>query len=115
MNQAASLLLNHTDFKCFSKSKTDVKTYDCDITHAEWTCKGSDWVFYISANRFLRNMVRAIVGTLIEVGLGKMSLEDFQTVLRSRSRSEAGFSVPAHGLYLTHVVYPNTIFVDHAT
>ncbi|MGB0198882.1 MAG: tRNA pseudouridine(38-40) synthase TruA [Flavobacteriaceae bacterium] len=115
MNQAASLLLNHTDFKCFSKSKTDVKTYDCDITHAEWTCKGSDWVFSITANRFLRNMVRAIVGTLIEVGLGKMSLEDFQTVLRSRSRSEAGFSVPAHGLYLMQVVYPNTIFVDHAT
>ena len=115
MNQAAALLINHTDFKCFSKSKTDVKTYDCDITHAEWTCNGSDWVFSISANRFLRNMVRAIVGTLIEVGLKKMSIEDFQTVLRSRSRSEAGFSVPAHGLYLTHVVYPNTIFVDHAT
>jgi len=115
MNQAADLLLNHTDFKCFSKSKTDVKTFDCHITHAQWTQNGTDWIFYIAANRFLRNMVRAIVGTLLEVGLGKMSLEDFQKVLLSRSRSEAGFSVPAHGLYLTQVVYPNTIFVKHAS
>lgn len=115
MNQAASLLLAHTDFKCFSKSKTDVKTYDCDITHAGWTRKGSEWVFSITANRFLRNMVRAIVGTLIEVGLSKMSLEDFKKVLLSRSRSEAGYSVPAHGLYLTQVAYPNTIFVSHAS
>jgi tRNA pseudouridine38-40 synthase len=115
MNQAAKLLLSHTDFKCFSKSKTDVKTYDCNITNAEWIRDGSDWVFHITANRFLRNMVRAIVGTLIEVGLGKLSLEGFEQVLISRSRSQAGYSVPAHGLYLTQIDYPNTIFVNHAS
>lgn len=111
MNQAANILIDHEDFKCFSKSKTDVKTYTCDVHHAHWQQNGSELVFFIQANRFLRNMVRAIVGTLIEVGLGKISISDFVAILASRDRSQAGYSVPAHGLYLKKVSYPKHIFV----
>ncbi|MGB1993173.1 MAG: tRNA pseudouridine synthase A, partial [Flavobacteriaceae bacterium] len=110
MNQAATVMLDHDDFKCFSKSRTDVKTYLCDIQEAYWEQNGSDLVFFIQANRFLRNMVRAIVGTLIEVGLKKISIDDFKSILQSRDRSKAGYSVPAHGLYLEKVSYPKHIF-----
>ena len=110
MNQAATVMLDHDDFKCFSKSRTDVKTYLCDIQEAYWEQNGSDLVFFIQANRFLRNMVRAIVGTLIEVGLKKISIDDFKSILLSRDRSKAGYSVPAHGLYLEKVYYPKHIF-----
>ena len=110
MNQAATVMLDHDDFKCFSKSRTDVKTYLCDIQQAYWEQNGSDMVFFIQANRFLRNMVRAIVGTLIEVGLKKISIDDFKSILQSRDRSKAGYSVPAHGLYLEKVYYPKHIF-----
>ena len=110
MNQAAKILIDHEDFKCFSKSKTDVKTYICDIHYAYWQQDGSELVFFIQANRFLRNMVRAIVGTLIEVGLRKISISDFKSILASRDRSQAGYSVPAHGLYLENVNYPKHIF-----
>ena len=110
MNQAAKILIDHKDFKCFSKSKTDVKTYICDIQHAHWQQEGNELVFFIQANRFLRNMVRAIVGTLIEVGLRKISISDFEAILASRDRSQAGYSVPAHGLYLEKVSYPKHIF-----
>jgi tRNA pseudouridine38-40 synthase len=110
MNAAAKLLLSHTNFKCFSRSKTDVKTYDCKVTEAYWTQSDSEWIFHISANRFLRNMVRAIVGTLLDVGTGKSSLADFQAILDSEDRTKAGSSAPAQGLFLTQVQYPNTIF-----
>ncbi len=106
MNKAAKLLLNYTNFKCFSKSKTDVKTYNCTITEAIWEKNESRLVFKISANRFLRNMVRAVVGTLIEVGEHKLDLEDIVDIIKSEDRSRAGYSVPAHGLYLTKVEYP---------
>jgi tRNA pseudouridine38-40 synthase len=106
MNDACKLLLNHTDFECFSKLHTDVKTFFCKLTHAEWTSHSDRWIFTISADRFLRNMVRAIVGTLIDVGTGKTSLTDLEQILASKNRSKAGFSVPAHGLYLTEVHYP---------
>lgn len=112
MNEASALLLNFTDFKCFSRSKTDVKTYDCDITEAYWKLNGQNLNFYISANRFLRNMVRAIVGTLLEVGKGRMTLDEFGNVIKSRDRSMAGASVKAKGLYLTRVVYPKNIFIE---
>ena len=105
MNKAASVLLEYTDFECFSKVKTDVKTFNCTVTHAEWKQEGQKLTFYISANRFLRNMVRAIVGTLLEVGQGKKSVEDFRKVIESKKRSEAGLSVPAQGLFLTEVKY----------
>ena len=110
MNQAAKILIDHKNFKCFSKSKTDVKTYVCDIQQVHWQQNGSELVFIIQANRFLRNMVRAIVGTLIEVGLRKISISDFEAILASRDRSQAGYSVPAHGLYLEKVNYPKHIF-----
>ncbi|WP_298543274.1 tRNA pseudouridine(38-40) synthase TruA [uncultured Aquimarina sp.] len=111
MNEAAKLLLNYTNFKCFSKSKTDVKTYNCNITDAVWEKTGDVLVFKISANRFLRNMVRAIVGTLIEIGEHKLDLNDLKRIIKSENRSEAGYSVPAHGLYLTEVQYPKTIYL----
>ena len=105
MNQAAKLLLHHTDFQCFSKVNTDVNTFNCKITQAQWQQKDHKLIFTISADRFLRNMVRAIVGTLINVGLKKIDKEEFEAILYSKDRSEAGFSVPAHGLYLTDIQY----------
>ncbi|WP_299617446.1 tRNA pseudouridine(38-40) synthase TruA [uncultured Tenacibaculum sp.] len=105
MNTAAALLYEYEDFECFSKVKTDVRTFDCDVTHAKWVLKGNELTFFISANRFLRNMVRAIVGTLLDVGLGKISIDDFKAVIESKNRSKAGVSVPAKGLFLTEVTY----------
>lgn len=105
MNTAASVLYDYTDFECFSKVQTDVKTFHCTIKNAEWKLDNNQLTFYITANRFLRNMVRAIVGTLLEVGLGKMSLEEFRSVIESKKRSNAGVSVPAKGLFLTEVKY----------
>ncbi|WP_125720340.1 tRNA pseudouridine(38-40) synthase TruA [Flavobacterium ustbae] len=105
MNEAAQLLLKHTDFQCFSKVHTDVNTFDCTIFEAYWKQDNGKLIFTISANRFLRNMVRAIVGTLINIGLKKISLVDFEDIIASKSREKAGFSVPAHGLYLTKIEY----------
>ncbi|MDY8134376.1 tRNA pseudouridine(38-40) synthase TruA [Aquimarina sp. 2201CG5-10] len=110
MNEAAKLLLNYTNFKCFSKSKTDVKTYNCTITEAIWEKQENQLIFKISANRFLRNMVRAIVGTLIEIGENKLKVIDLERIIKSEDRGQAGYSVPAHGLYLTSVEYPKTIY-----
>ncbi|SDT93669.1 tRNA pseudouridine38-40 synthase [Polaribacter sp. Hel1_33_78] len=105
MNQAAKLLLEYTDFQTFSKVKTDVYTFNCNVTEAFWVLNGSELTFHISANRFLRNMVRAIVGTLIDVGLGKISKEDFRGIIESKNRGNAGLSVPAKGLFLTKIKY----------
>ena len=105
MNKAASLLLEYEDFQCFSKVKTEVYTFNCTITKAIWKQNKNELTFYISANRFLRNMVRAIVGTLVDVGLGKTSIDDFRKIIESKNRSNAGLSVPAKGLFLTHIKY----------
>ncbi len=113
MNEASSVLLDYKDFECFSKSNTDVHTYLCDIKEASWIRKGELLVFTITANRFLRNMVRAIVGTLLEVGTGKSTVADVKSIINSKDRSEAGYSVPAKGLYLTRIIYPNTITTKH--
>lgn len=107
MNAAADLLVGKKDFQCFSKVHTQVDNFICDITYARWEAKEAKLVFTITANRFLRNMVRAIVGTLLEVGKGKLTLEDLQQILESKNRCEAGQSVPAHGLFLTRIDYPN--------
>ena len=107
MNNASKLLLSHKDFECFSKVHTDVNNFLCDITFAEWKLTDEKLIFTIKANRFLRNMVRAIVGTLIDVGRNKLSIEQFKKILESKNRSEAGQSVPAHGLFLTEIHYPN--------
>ena len=114
MNRAAVHLLGRQDFMSFSKTKTDVKTTFCDISRAEWVVSedGHRAVFTITANRFLRNMVRAIVGTLFDVGRGKISEEDFTAVIADKNRCSAGESAPAEGLYLTHVEYPEEIFTD---
>jgi tRNA pseudouridine38-40 synthase len=87
MNQAADLLLHHQDFKCFSKSNTDVSTFECNITKANWKSHNEYSVFTITANRFLRNMVRAVVGTLLEIGQGKHPVTHLQEVLESQDRS----------------------------
>ncbi len=106
MNEACELLIQHTDFECFSKVNTDVNTFNCTIQKAIWTKSSDTIVFEISADRFLRNMVRAIVGTMINIGIGKISIIDFQHIIDSKDRNKAGFSAPAHGLYLTEVKYP---------
>ncbi len=106
MNEAATMLLGTHDFECFSKSHTDVKTYICTITQAVFEPLEDEIVLTIRADRFLRNMVRAIVGTLVEVGSGKRDLSSIQSLLESKSRSEAGVSVPAKGLSLVAVEYP---------
>lgn len=106
MNEAAKMLIGEKDFASFCKVGSDVKTTMCNLTHAQWVKDSeTNWHFEISANRFLRNMVRAVVGTLIEVGRGRMTLEQFQSVLSQKSRSAAGESVPANGLFLEEVSY----------
>ncbi|RTE53297.1 tRNA pseudouridine(38-40) synthase TruA [Arenibacter aquaticus] len=112
MNKAATILVDYRDFECFSKSNTDVKTYICDVRGAHWEQQEGKLVFTIRADRFLRNMVRAIVGTLLDVGMGKSSLADVIAILDSGNRSRAGVSVPAHGLYLTAIKYPE-LSIEH--
>jgi len=111
MQLASQLLLEYEDFECFSKSNTDVKTYLCKISQAQWEKTKKGYIFTITANRFLRNMVRAIVGTLIEIGLEKKTVEDLHNIIRSKNRSLAGYSVPAQGLFLTQIEYPKNLFV----
>ncbi len=105
MNKAAQLLLKYTDFTSFSKLHTQTATNNCIISHAKWEETDDMLVFTITADRFLRNMVRAIVGTLIEIGKGKMSVDEFKKVIESKDRGEAGFSVPAKALFLHNVIY----------
>ncbi|MEZ4853854.1 tRNA pseudouridine(38-40) synthase TruA [Flavobacterium sp.] len=106
MNKACAILFEYTNFECFSKVNTDVHTFNCKIYEAHWVQNENQLKFTISADRFLRNMVRAIVGTMINIGIGKISLTDFRKIIESNDRSQAGFSVPAHGLYLVKVKYP---------
>lgn len=106
MNVAAAILTEYEDFGAFCKSHADVKTTLCSITKAEWTeTAAGQWRFEISANRFLRNMVRAVVGTLVEVGRGRMTLDDFRKVIEGKRRTEAGESMPANALFLVDIRY----------
>ncbi|AWA30511.1 tRNA pseudouridine(38-40) synthase TruA [Flavobacterium magnum] len=105
MNQAAAILLEYNDFQCFSKVNTDVNTFNCRIAEAYWQEQDDRLVFTISADRFLRNMVRAIVGTLVNIGRGKIPIEGLKAIIESKDRSKAGFSVPAQGLFLTAITY----------
>ncbi|NRD19530.1 tRNA pseudouridine(38-40) synthase TruA [Winogradskyella eckloniae] len=113
MNEACKILLAYKDFQCFSKTNTDVKTYNCDIMEAFWTKDKDELMFTIKADRFLRNMVRAIVGTMINIGMGKLKPHDLHQIIASKKRSEAGFSVPAQGLYLVNIVYPEDIRIEN--
>ena len=106
MNEAAEILLEHTDFSCFSKSNTQTFTNNCKITEAHFQIKDESLLFTIRADRFLRNMVRAIVGTLVRIGKNEINLEQFKEIIESKNRSNAGQSVPACGLYLVSVIYP---------
>jgi tRNA pseudouridine38-40 synthase len=106
MNESCQKLFQYHDFECFSKIKTDVKTFNCTIMEATWEKRENDMlVFHIKANRFLRGMVRAIVGTLLEIGAGKLSVEDFEQIILSKNRKKAGRAVPAEGLFLMEVNY----------
>ncbi len=111
MNEASRILLEYKDFACFCKSHTDVKTTLCDVVEAKWVALpegsefGAQWVFVIKANRFLRNMVRAVVGTLVEVGRHRMTLEQFRSVIEGKSRCQAGESMPGNALFLEKIQY----------
>lgn len=114
MNQAALFLIGKQDFSSFAKLHTDVKTHICDVKYANWSLeknqKNAELLkFEITADRFLRNMVRSIVGTLVDVGRNKISIEDFQEIIRQKDRKFASGSAPAQGLYLFNVIYPNSI------
>ena len=111
MNEAATFILGEQDFECFSKVKTNTNHFLCDIKKAAWVDKGDELFFHITANRFLRGMVRAIVGTLLDVGTGKITKKQFVAIIQSRDRKEAGANVPAYGLYLEKVKYPSGIFI----
>ena len=112
MNRAASVLYEYTDFTSFSKLHTDVKTNNCKVTFAQWRQVGEcEWVFEIEADRFLRNMVRAIVGTLLMVGRGKMTLDGFRAVIENKARCEAGDSAMGEALFLVGVEYPESLFL----
>ncbi len=112
MNRAAATLLEYTDFTSFSKLHTDVKTNNCRVVHAAWRkLNDNSWVFEIEADRFLRNMVRAIVGTLLLVGRGKLTLDGFRRVVEQKERCAAGDSAMAEALFLAQVKYPETIWL----
>lgn len=111
MNKAAGRLLEYSDFTSFSKVHTDVKTFICKVTQARWERRGSELIFTIQADRFLRNMVRAIVGSLLEVGKGRMDEEGFCRIIEARDRCRAGTSVPAQALYLTEVKYSEDLYL----
>lgn len=113
MNEAAQVLFDYIDFTSFSKLHTDVKTNNCKMMHARWEQIGEhNWVFTIQADRFLRNMVRAVVGTLVEVGKGKLTVEGFRRVIEEKNRCSAGTSVPGNALFLVDVGYPEELFLD---
>ncbi|WFE82883.1 tRNA pseudouridine(38-40) synthase TruA [Parabacteroides chongii] len=110
MNEACKVLFDYIDFTSFSKLHTDVKTNNCRIYQAGWKQEGDVWVFTVQADRFLRNMVRAIVGTLLDVGRGKLTIDGFRKVIEAKDRCKAGGSVPGHALFLVNVTYPESLF-----
>jgi len=117
MNDLCEVLMESrneaVDYECFSKNRTQTKTNLCKIKDAHWKEKHDVITFTITADRFLRNMVRAIVGTMLEAGKGKLNEQGFRKIIQSKKRSDAGFSVPAHGLYLTEVKYPYKLKIDY--
>jgi tRNA pseudouridine38-40 synthase len=110
MQQAASIVKEYTDFTSFSKRKTQVKSFNCNIYSSEWVREGACLVYHVKANRFLRGMVRALTGTMLKAGRGKISLESFRQIIEARDCSKASFGVPAHGLFLVAVDFPSGQF-----
>ena len=112
MNKAANLLLAIEDFKAFAKAGHQSKTTLCNVEHAQWEEIGGQLVFTIQADRFLRNMVRAIVGTFLEIGFNKKTLQDLEDIIKSKDRGRAGFSAPPQGLFLSEISYPSKLYID---
>jgi tRNA pseudouridine38-40 synthase len=112
MNRCGEILINTKDFKSFCKTGSDNKTTICEVKKAYWEKDKNNFIFHIQADRFLRNMVRAVVGTMIEVGMGKINEQDFQKIVDAKDRKQAKFSAPAEGLHLTHIEYPKNIFIN---
>lgn len=110
MEEATQMLPGRRDFSSFCKVRTQVKTKICEVRQAYWELNGAHWVFHIHADRFLRNMVRAIVGSLLEVGRGRMQVRDFAAMMEAQDRRQAGPSAVAQGLYLSEIHYPKTLF-----
>jgi tRNA pseudouridine38-40 synthase len=113
MDQASQIIKDRKDFECFSRVKTDVNHFLCEISESHWTSHNDLLHFHVSSNRFLRGMIRSMVGTLLDIGTGKKDLTDLRKILDSRDRTQAGRSVPARGLYLCNVVYPDEIFLKN--
>ncbi len=109
MNEASSLIMQYSDFTCFAKSGAQTKTNNCVVAVSEWIIRDNYLIYRTKANRFLRNMVRAMVGTLIDIGKGKLSIDEFKVILERGTRSDAGQSVPACGLFLEDIEYPKNI------
>ena len=114
MNKASKLLFEYIDFSAFARTNTQNTTNNCTIYKAEWKEEGDVLIFTVSANRFLRNMVRALVGTLLKVGKGKATVEDFRKIIESKDRTKAGLSAIASGLYLVKVEYPEKLLNGEA-
>ena len=110
MRRATALIVGIHDFTAFSKVKTDVNHFICEIKSAQWKLSGSVLIFRITANRFLRGMVRALTGTLLDVGSGKITIKEFKAIMKSRDRKKAGANVAPYGLYLIRVTYPRSVF-----
>jgi tRNA pseudouridine38-40 synthase len=111
MNTACDILKEYTDFTSFSRLHSNTKTNICNISSAEWLENDNEVIFTITSNRFLRNMVRAIVGTMVDIGVGKIGIEDFKKIIEHKDRCTAGKSAPAKGLFLTDICYPENIFL----
>ncbi|HSZ86381.1 MAG TPA: tRNA pseudouridine(38-40) synthase TruA [Puia sp.] len=107
LSAAAEIISFYTDFTSFSKRNTQVKNFNCTILHSKWVQGNDCWVYEVKANRFLRGMVRGLVGTMLQVGRGKLELPDFEKIIQSLDCTKADFSVPGHGLFLVHVNYPD--------
>lgn len=112
LNEAAALLKTYTDFTSFSKRKTQVKTFNCTIEQSEWQIENGCLVYHVRANRFLRGMVRGLVGTMLLVGRGNISLQEFAAIIEAKDCTKANFTTPAHGLFLIKVYYPDTLVLE---
>jgi len=112
MHKGGELVKAYSDFTSFSKRKTQAKTFQCNVTESHWDCERNPLVFHIRANRFLRGMVRALVATMLKLGRGKITLDEFVEIIESRDNTKADFAVPAHGLFLTRINYPEAYFME---
>jgi tRNA pseudouridine38-40 synthase len=110
MERAASVVKEYSDFTSFSKRNTQVKTFVCDIKESKWVVNDERFIYHVKANRFLRGMVRALTATMLKVGRGKIDLAGFKNIIETRDCTLANFAVPAHGLYLTEVCFPENYF-----